>query len=729
MNKEIGYPGNDPLITKMSGILLLDWAIMAVSLFNTILLTWLGLTVAFNSERRDWGVWMATGGLLLGALFFVSHTAIVGLGLKQLSWRNMIFWWTVGLVPAIMLPYAWYIVMLWYAGFWNVPHTRLRQRQNIWLRIITGMLFFGLAALITGVLLLAIPSRTLDPLRGFIRYSVAGIPFLAVGYSVYVLLCIGLSLKALRQPGASRRVMGLAARRRAQPWLASASLALMVVSLLATGVMLWIVQDARQRTFLEIYREAQLTIAILDLLISSIIGVVIVLLGRAVVSYEVFTGKTLPRRGLLRQWRQAVLLAIGYGIVIGGTIAIQLRPLYSLLLTTMLMTFFFAMVSWRTFAERERYIAQLRPFVANNRLVDQIIAQTDTQEADFVTPFYALCADVLDAKVAYLAALGPMAPLVGAPVCYPASAPPLPSLAGIAARFKTADNEMLPLNANEFGVAVWAVPLWSERGLSGVLLLGEKNDQGLYTQEEIEIARVISERLIDTHASAEMSRRLMEIQRQRLAQSQIIDQKTRRLLHDDILPDIQAALIALDGGNGQNRRALTLMTDAHKQISNLLHDMPTTSAPEVARLGFITALQRIVQNDFSAVFDAVRWHISSEAEIAAAALPTLTAEVVFYAAREVIRNAAKHGRGGVAERPLNLTISMQSQEQLTITISDDGVGLGNSDTSGSGQGLALHSTMMAVIGGSVVVDTAAQQFTRVVLTVPLDASPAFANSA
>jgi two-component sensor histidine kinase len=711
----------------MSDILLLDWAIMAVSFFNTILLTWLGLTVVFNAERRDWGVWIATTGLLLGALFFVSHTAIVGLGLSQLTWRNMVFWWTAGLIPAIILPFAWYIIMLWYAGFWNVPPTKLRQRQKIWLSIITGMLFLGLAALVTGVLLLSVPSRTLDPLRGFIRYSIAGIPLLAVGYSVYVLLCIGLSLDALRQPGASRRVMGLVARRRARPWLTSASLALMVVSLLVTGMMMWIMQDSRQRTFLEIYLEAQLTIAILDLLISSIIGMVIVLLGRAVVSYEVFTGKTLPRRGLLRQWRQAVLLAVGYGLVIGGTFAIQLRPLYSLLITTMLMTFFFAMVSWRTFAERERYIAQLRPFVANNRLVEQIIAQSDPQEVDFVTPFYALCADVLDAQVAYLAALGPMAPLVGAPLRYPASAQPLPSLTGIADRLKTAENETISLDSNEFGVAIWAIPLWSDRGLSGVLLLGEKNDRGLYTQEEIEIARVISERLIDTHASAEMSRRLMEIQRQRLTQTQIIDQKTRRLLHDDILPDIQAALIALDGNNVKN--ALPLMTDAHKQISDLLHDMPTTAAPEVARLGFVVAFQRIVNNDFSTVFDETHWEISPEAETAVAQLPTLTAEVLFYAAREVVRNAAKHGRGGMAERPLTLTISMQQQNHLTITITDDGVGLGNSETAGSGQGLALHSTMMAVVGGTVIVETAVHQFTRVILTLPLNVAPAFANSA
>lgn len=720
----------------MSDILLLNWAIMAVSLFNTIMLTWLGLTVVFNADRRDWGVWIATAGLLLGALFFVSHTAIVGLGLTQLTWRNMIFWWTAGLVPAIILPFAWYIIILWYAGFWNVPPSQLRQRQRTWLTFITGMLLAGLVSLFIGVLLLAFPGPELKPIRVFYRYSIAGIPLLAVGYSVYVLLCIGLSLDALRQPAASRRVMGLVARRRAQPWLSSASLALMVVSLLVTGVVLWIVQDARQRTFLEIYLEAQLTIAILDLLIASIIAVVIVLLGRAVVSYEVFTGKTLPRGGLKRQWRQALMLAAGYGIAIGGSIAIQLRPLYSLLLTAMLMTFFFAMVSWRTFAERERYIAHLRPFVASNRLVEQLIAQTDPQEVDFITPFYALCADVLDARVAYLAALGPMAPLVGPPISYPSSAPPLPTLAPIADRFTGAENEMLSLDADELGAAIWAIPLWSERGLSGVLLLGEKSDSGLYTQEEIEIARVISERLIDTHASAEMSRRLMEIQRQRLAQSQIIDQKTRRVLHDDILPDIQAALIALSSeaanghaGSEKTQRALKLMTDAHKQISDLLHDMPTTSAPEVARLGFITAFKRVVENEFSTVFDTVQWEISPEAAAAAQTLPTLTAEVVFYAAREAVRNAAKHGRGGKAERPLTLTVRMEHNNELTITITDDGVGLGNSDTSGSGQGLALHSTMMAVVGGEVVMDTAAHQFTRVTLNVPVIPAPAFASNA
>ena len=59
----------------------LNWAIMAVSLFNTILLLWLGMTVLLNAERRTWGVWLAGGGLLMGGAFFVSHSAILGHGL------------------------------------------------------------------------------------------------------------------------------------------------------------------------------------------------------------------------------------------------------------------------------------------------------------------------------------------------------------------------------------------------------------------------------------------------------------------------------------------------------------------------------------------------------------------------------------------------------------------------------------------------------------------------
>ena len=93
----------------MSGSFLLDWASLTVSLFNTILLLWLGLTVLLNAERRTWGIWLAGGGLLLGGAFFVSHTAILRMEFTHLS-RSLRFGWYLGLMPVVVLPLGWYVV-------------------------------------------------------------------------------------------------------------------------------------------------------------------------------------------------------------------------------------------------------------------------------------------------------------------------------------------------------------------------------------------------------------------------------------------------------------------------------------------------------------------------------------------------------------------------------------------------------------------------------------------
>jgi signal transduction histidine kinase len=708
----------------MNNIFYLNWATMAISLFNTILLLWLGFTVFMNAERRNWGIYLASGGLLLGAAFFVSHTAIIGLTPAEVTWRNTIFWWTVGLIPAIMLPFTWYVIMLWYAGFWNIPRTTLRRRQLPWFYLTIAMAFTGLVSLGIGLILLAVPSHNLVELRLYIRYSFAGIPLLAIGYSTYVVLCVALSLDALRRPSPSSRIMGEQARARAHPWLTAASFSLLIVSFLVTGFMLWVVQDVSRRTFFEIYLESTRLIATLDLVIAFIIGIVIVLLGQAVVSYEVFTGKTLPRRGLLRHWQRVVLLALGYGIIIGGTLTLSVRPIYSLLLTTLLMTFFFALIGWRSYVERDRYIGNLRPFVTSHRLYEQLLTQSVPQDVDFVTPFHALCRDVLDAQVAYLAAIGPLAPLVGEPIVYPDfRKDTLPPLSDLASHFQTPNAFTLAINPDEYGGAIWAVALWSERGLIGLFLLGKKTSGSLYTQEEIEIARAVGERLIDTQASAVMSLRLMSLQRERLAQSQVIDQQTRRILHDDILPSLQTAMIALSGQpdqcNGSSNDAIAIMTDAHKLISDLLHNMPTVTVQDVARVGVITALKNVVDQELKPLFHSVNWHVSEEAVSCAYQIPITSAEVLYYAAREVIRNAARHG-GGDMKQPLTLTITAAWQDGLILTIQDNGIGIGNSQQSkGSGQGLALHTTMMAVVGGAITINSVPKQYTQVRLMLPL----------
>jgi hypothetical protein len=387
----------------MTGNFFLDWATMAISLFNTILLLWLGLTVLLNAERRTWGVWLAGGGMLMGGAFFVSHSAILGHGLHYTS-QGMDFWWRMGWVPVVALPFAWYVVMLCYARFWDDRQAHLYHRQRLWF-LLTALLTLGLIGLLGFANPLPSYSQVVQ-LNLSATPSVGGIPLLTLAYPLYITLCISLSLDALRRPEPSGHVMGDLARRRARPWLVATSIVLLLISLLVAWIMLWIVLKARQRALYGVYTDMALTVAWFDLLIAFLIAIVIILLGRAVVSYEVFTGKPLPRRGFFRHWRSTVILAAGYSVVVAWSLAIQLRLIYSLMLATMLMTVFYALFSWRTYAERERFMVRLRPFVASQRLYDRLLAHKPLDEGATRDLFHTICRDVLGTRRAYLVPMG-----------------------------------------------------------------------------------------------------------------------------------------------------------------------------------------------------------------------------------------------------------------------------------------------------------------------------------
>jgi signal transduction histidine kinase len=294
-----------------------------------------------------------------------------------------------------------------------------------------------------------------------------------------------------------------------------------------------------------------------------------------------------------------------------------------------------------------------------------------------------------------------------------------PALTGLLASFTSPHTLAQPLDPARYQGMAWAVPLWSERGLIGLLLLGEKSDGGFFSQEEIEIARASGERLVDIQASTEMARRLMALQRQRLAEAQVLDRRGRRMLHDEVLPRLHTAMLALSS-IPNDAEAINLLAEVHHQISDLLRQIPAATAPELGRLGLAGALQQVLENELKDAFDAVSWQVSPAAEECLPGLPALSAEVIYYAAREAMRNAALHARPASSSAPLRLCVSLDWQAGLLLTIEDDGVGLGSKapTAAGSGQGLALHSTLMAVIGGSLALESAPGEYTRVILRLP-----------
>ncbi|MBS1914512.1 MAG: hypothetical protein JST22_21185 [Bacteroidetes bacterium] len=707
------------------GVPWLDWALVALSIINILLPVWLGLTILLNAEHRRFGIWLAGFGMLAAACFFLFHAVMLHGEFLALPAR-LREWWFVGWAPIIGLPYGWAVAMFWFADFWRGRPGRGRTVR------IAALLALGLLALAVAFIVVSAGLARGADAGGRGAYAEFDI-LLRTGelpyvYALYILACIGVALECVLSISATSGTIADIARRRARPWLLATTLLQFGVALLAIGSMFWLYRAVEGQIAITSLR---LPLAWLDLAACGSIAVAFVLIGNAVVSYEIFTGKTLPRQGLRRHWRNALLLAAVFGVGTGAAIELGIPRYWTLLGTTILAAAFYALLNWRSYIGRERYLANLRPFVGSGRLYEHMVnvfgahrEDRDEGDASVAVPFRALCREVLGARQAYLAPLGALAPLAGKPLAWPEGGSMNPELMPrLAAVLDRSQALSVPLTPAEFDGCVWAIPLRSDRGLVGALLLGEKLDDGLYTQEEMEIARSSGERMVDMMAGTEMARRLVLLQRQRMAESQVADARTRRVLHDDVLPRIHATMLAISAsGAGSEARAeaIATMTDLHRGISGLLRDLPMPAAATVAKLGVLGTLRQILSGEMRTAFEEVVWNVEPGAEQAAMHLAPATAEVFFYAAREVLRNADRHARR-TDGTPLRVTITARGGDGFELAIEDNGDGsVRNTRTAngGSGRGLALHGTMMAVVGGSLAVERTAAGSMRATLAAP-----------
>ncbi len=702
-------------VAAMTSHSLLNWALIAISLFNVILLLWLSLTVWLNADQRSPGVILAAGGFLLGSLFFVSHSALLMKNGNLYLTSATIPWFVMGMAPVVLLPAAWYLVILWHAGYWDAPDSALHHRHRPWLRVMLGVV----AAALFSLALMGIPylpflyrlSPFIWPERELLRHPVFGIPLATATFPVYVLLSMALSLDAIRHPGPSRRLMGQEARRRARPWLMAASILLLAVAFVVAIVVLWTVPQTRSRGGVYIFTQTTLNaIGLLDLLAEGLIAGVILMLGQAMAAYELFTGKALPRRGLASQWRRAVILAGGFGGLAGALLTLNRSPIYLALLSAIFLAAYAALSGWRIFGEWDLSMRQLRPFVSSQRWYESLTAQRSSPAAD---PFTALCRDLLGAKAAFLIPTGPLAPFVQ-PRSFPAEQA-IPEIFALPQQDEEA--LALPIDPARYAGCAWAIPLWSERGRIGYLLVGPRADGSLYAREEIEIARAAGERLIDAEASLALSQRIMALQRQRMAATQMLDQRTRRVLHDDVLPLVHTAMLSLAAGEDK-AQIMAQLSQAHRELSGLLRELPAVITPDIARLGFIPALRRIVEAEFTRHFDEIGWRIQDDAARALDALNPQAQEALFYAARELVRNAARHAFPAAEAAPRQLWVRARlSDGMVQVAVEDNGVGMSGEEK--RGHGLSLHGALMAVAGGSLALESRPGRYTRGILQMPV----------
>lgn len=682
----------------MSGLPLLDWPALTLSIFNAFLLCWLGFTVILEADQRSFGVWLSAEGLFLGAVFFIAHTAILRNGW---DWASPLlnFWWKAGWWPLILSPFAWYCVILWYSGYWDTSVSHLHRRQAP---------FFGLMLILTAGLLVWMVMANPLPDLNVRATNMPGFHVLAILFPAYILFCILLALDAIIRPGPSARFLGNEARGRARPWLKASTLVLLAVCLLVAFSLTWGINTFSVDYETQVISPGVMVpLTVLDVVIEILITVAILLIGQAAMVYEVFSSIPLPRSGLKKRWAFAIVTGVVIACLLSTILVILQRAEAAYLILIPLLTAAMAIQNRLAAHEQETEASQLRTLARPYRMYERIFfasSQPDTL-GEALGEFDLICRTLLRTEKAILSPMGVLASFLPDMIQFPAedkSIPfPIPQ--------PVTSPEPLPMDVDGF---CWAIPLISTRGLDGWLFIGNHSDGGFYTQEEINIARAAVLRLMDSLAAAEIARRLVNLQQQKQAETRLLDQRTRQILHDDILPLLHTALLTDPHGP-----AAAQITEAHRLISGLLREAPPPPPAEIARSGLFAALEQLARKEASLLKADMEIEFDSQAVNAGFSLPPDAAETVYYAVRECLRNIAKHVRAS-NEEALKIKLRGTVDGMLEISLENNGINTSPTVVT-SGEGIRLHNAMLAVFGGGIQLERLENVRTLAVIRLPL----------
>ena len=317
---------------------------------------------------------------------------------------------------------------------------------------------------------------------------------------------------------------------------------------------------------------------IADIVIAGFIGLAIILLGHAVMSNNVLTERLQSSKGFFTRWRSVVGVSILGSLLVSFLYNAPIHPIYSLMLTTVLAVTAYALFNWRQYVEHEAFMQRLRPFVTSLHLHEHLLSTGNTDGwTESRELFTALCRDALgtqracllfDRALTVIRADG--RPLDRIEYDWSEEYDALPAV------------ELKPGEWTRVDADHWGWPLADSRGPVGRLILGPKlGGADEYTSQELQVAATCAERILDALAGEQIARLAVSLLRQRIAQVQVMSAQHKRLLHDDVLPQIHLALLkieALKSDPAANQTAQLdemsgALTQTHRRLSSLVREM------------------------------------------------------------------------------------------------------------------------------------------------------------
>src|SRR5713226_1844658 len=483
-----------------------------------------------------------------------------------------------------------------------------------------------------------------------------------------------------------------------------------------------------------------LNLMILDLSATLAVALVILLIGYSIVRHGILIERSLARRGFFEQWRGIVIVATATAIFIVFLVNFTNSSPGALLLITSLATVAYALFTWSSYTAHDRYIALLGPFVRSTSLRHWLNTNQQKTEQDLENLFFHLCHDVLAVRFAYLTIMAgsvrrnfsyrwPVETMLELVLPKKRNEP----VDGLSSRSRIKEDGIAPEAPKRVHITLhgqpmicWVLPIYDELGLVATLYLGPREDGGAFTDEDMNLAHACGQRILDTLGDHEAMQAVAGLLRRRIVDVKLLGAQQRRVLHDEILPQMHLALLRLEtlrslpDANALDE-AVGMISDAHRRLAAMMRATSPGVPHRLERDGMMPAIRAMLEQDFQNAFDEVEWRVSDEtAARIDEVVPPAIAELIFAAVQEALRNAARHARGADVHRRLRLTFKASCSPHLEVIVADDGVGITseNSSTTGTGGGLLTHGALLAIAGGSLTVKSAPGEGVTVRILLP-----------
>ncbi len=782
-----------PLVTLSEPIYQFQIIALALSIFNLVSFLWLACTVWLNGNRASLIARVGAVGLGLSALFFFIHALLISTPLT-ITARLVTadFLWHLIWLPGLGVPYIWFAIGLHYASLMN---ENWRQRRPL-LLLLTALL--GLTVLIllilnqstftfAGTLRLLGYSDVMSNTRIQIFSPLVLLPVLFLCYVTFCAIgvwltpsrvrrlsrvlwysCIGQLkqasfLKSLADAFWDDRVevdtLGEPelSWHLAQPGLLFA--ALLMVSLTTTlGVLgVWSMINWLQwrPSVHPTAPSVTLTmipfnLVLIDVFATGLVALIILLIGYAIVRHGILIERPLARHGFFEQWRGIVIVATTVAIFIALLVILTRSNLGGLLLITCLATGAYALFTWSSYTAHDRYIALLGPFLRSTNARHWLNTDLHKTEQGMEDLFFHLCHDVLEVQCARLIVLTGTVkrsfdyrwPADDRQIQEEELATSLREQRLSAVRPAHPSNDYAYRSRMMWHgqpIICWVLPIYDEFGLVAKLYLGPRQDRSVFTDEDMDLAHACGQRILDTLRDHEAMLTVAGLLRRRIVDVKLLGAQQRRVLHDEILPQMHLALLRLETlhprisapQNGTSasptepalNEAIDIITQAHRHLAAMMRATTTSAPHRLERDGMMHAIHTMIEQDFQQAFDEIAWDVTEETAIHIDEIvPPAIAELIFAAVQEALRNAARHARGSDVHRHLHLTLTATCNPHLEIIVIDNGVGIASasSSTTGTGGGLLTHSALLAIAGGSLTVKSAPGEGVAVRILLPAE---------